>query len=1232
MANNNTPKWTPEQEAAIDHRTGGAIVDANAGAGKTAVLTTRIVDILSDEQNITDPAGMVIITFTKKAAAELKTRLTKKMKERLAANPDKADFLRRQCASLHKARISTISSFCFSLIRENTELSTLSPGFSIMEESRAQMMRYAICEQAVEDFYKTADQKSLQLIMDHFADKHGDKSLVEAIMDITGYAQNLPEPDGWYSLCKNPARLEKILTDAGKGLKASVTELEEACKALDTAYNEICQIEAERTDNGKKLLKQENNAKACLTASLPFFRNYLDGLTDAVATNDYSKITLSDKDKIKKSLPSFTKTEIGVYSTDVTSAAGILADILEAVRKLISIKSRLNISQAVIDILVDISMSAERTYKEEKSILNVADYADAERQLYNMVKNHPEVRDNAKIELLIVDEFQDSNRLQYEIFRQLSDNEQNLYFVGDMKQSIYAFRGAQSEVFDEVTKNPLYKHLYLNHNFRSRDNVINGINDIFCPVMTTELGGVDYEKNSLLLLGDGTNVSTNPDDITEVIMITDKKNDSESGGSEADYVAYHIDKMIKSGYMVENRPCRADDFTILLRSSSEKAPIFASALAQYDIQSVTKSDGKLFSEPEIVIMTDYLKVIDDPYNNESLARLLMSCIFGFSADDMAAVRTGTLGFDIKAIRETSEECEKELKAYAGYYKNLPLYTCITKAKKGYEINEEHSPALACLYKEKPELFSGDKNNRCKDLVTELDRLRGIMAASSPAELIKHIYDTTSVADLLTVGENAENRRINLMGLLALSEEYDKNHTDGILSEFLNHIDEMERQGQKAEISAENVKNGVQIMSIHASKGLEFPIVFVCDCAKHFNTSDASKPVILSEEYGICINDVNKAMLEKIPSPAYEITSQTIIEKLRSEEMRLLYVAATRAMYKLIFTGYVKADDMPIEQADADLRKKSYLGWIRTHLTGDKTASGHSAEWTVSELMKKSYYLAWLCVPFVKDDNPRISYSVRSLAKEKEAENTITASAPAPVTITADRNIIDIIKNQIAEQYHHPDATRLAAKYTATGLAAMKRKDKEKKCELYVAKPSFAKDNGKLTGKKRGDAYHKLMEYIPMEKAMSEQEVAQFIENNTRDFLSDAERDCIKPADISRFFADDIAARMLKSGRIYREYPIFHRLSDDIMKDILGEFDENITEKPYVQGIVDMFFIEDDGIVLVDYKTDSHSDEETLSEDYSFQLKVYEEALETAFGKPVKEKYIYSFGLGETVTL
>lgn len=1225
MATNNKPDWTKEQEAAINHRDSGAIVDANAGAGKTAVLTTRVVDILCDKEKVTDPAGLVIITFTKKAAAELKARLNRKMRERLAEQPENAEHIRRQCSALHKARISTISSFCFTLIRENTEHSTLAQGFTIMEEARAQMMRYAMTEQAVEGFYKTADKKDLQLVLDHFAGKYGDKALIEAIMDITGYASNLPEPDRWYSMCKDESRLDTITERAEKELDCALSDFAAICDRLDREHNALCGAE--------KLKKGEERAKGCLEAAIPFFKNHLSAMTSAAESGDFSAVTFMDKDSIKAALPVYTKTEIGDYSADVNEAVGLLDKVTSKAAGLISTKSRLYKSQPLINLLTDIARSSEELYKAEKAALNVADYSDAERQLYNMLKKHPEVKTNAKIKLLIVDEFQDSNRLQYEIFRELSDNEQNLYFVGDMKQSIYAFRGAQSEVFDEVTKNPLYTHIYLNHNFRSRDNVIDGINDIFSPIMTEELGGVNYEKNSRLLLGNDKNITTDPADNTEVIIVTDEKKDSESGNAEADYVAYHINKMIKSGYRVENRPCRAEDFAILLRSTSKKAPLFASTLSQYDIGSVTKNDGKLFSEPETVIMTDYLKVIDDPYNDESLARLLMSCLFGFSADDMAAVRTCTAGFDVKGICEASEECRRELKAYAAHYKRKPLYSCVKKAVSGYTVSEEYSPALSLLYKQQPSLFGAMKDSRCIAFEKELDRLRGVMAASSPAQLIKHIYDTTSVADLLTVGENAENRRINLMGLLALAEEYDKYHSDGILSEFLRHTDEMERLEQGVEISAENVKNGVQIMSIHASKGLEFPIVFVCDCAKHFNTDDASKPAVLSEEYGICVADVNKAMMSKLPSPAYEKTAEKIIEKLRSEEMRLLYVAATRAMYKLIFTGYIGADDMPAEAQDTAQRKADYIDWMRRHLAGDKTKKGHGADWTAQELLKKSSYLAWLNVAILKKDDPRISYSLKALAKEREKDmETLSQEEISDSSITADRRVIDTIKQQIVTEYEYAASTRLAAKYTATGLAAMKRRDKEKKCELYVAKPPFAKDESRLTGKKRGDAYHKLMEHIPMERAMTEQEAKSFIEGSASAFLSEAEIDCIKPSDISRFFADGITARMLKSGRIYREHPIFHRLSDEIMSEITEDYEEGISERPYVQGIVDLFFIEEDGIVLIDYKTDSHSDEETLSEDYAFQLKVYEEALQTAFGMPVKEKYIYSFGLGRMITL
>ncbi len=1208
--------WKPDQQTAIDHRNGGAIVTAGAGSGKTAVLNNRIADILCDKRSDIDPSRLAIITFTKKAAAELKTKLIRMMRERMSAEPQNAEFIKSRITALHSARISTISSFCFSVVREYINLSTLASGFEIMEESRAAMTRYAIAEAAVEEFYKTADEKELSLVLEHFVGKN-DKLLIDSVLRIYTYASNLPDPDSWYALCKDKSRLDDIWNGSADEYKVTKADLIPLYDRISESYKRLCAEEKPKVT--------QIRAKECIETLSTLCTNAVATLDNAVDNDDFSCVTFLDIKKIKDLVPPYTKAKVGDYSEDIKATVEMLAKLYDSASCTKKIRNSLYTSQPVIDTLINITKRFEELYTAEKQAMNAADYSDAERQLYNMLKNYPTLKDDIKLQMIVVDEFQDSNRLQYEIFKMLSDNKKNLYFVGDIKQSIYAFRGAQSEVFSEVTKDKDYTCLSLNHNFRSRDNVINSINEIFCPIMTEKLGGTDYEKTSLLLLGDLQNISHSEDDITEVAVICDRDADAEPM-----YVAHRINEMIKNGYRIEERPCTAEDFAIILRADSGKAPMYAKALAQYGIDSTTKVGGDFFSEPETEIMIDYLKIIDDPYNDESLARLLMSGLVGFSADKMAAIRTGTIGFDIAGISET---CEEELTLYAVRHQKKPLYSCIKAAADGYEIKEEYYPALFKLYTEKPLLFGSMTDRECAEFKAQLDRLRDVMAASSPAELIKCIYDTTSVADLLTVGEDGESRRANLAGLLSLASNFCSYHSDGILSDFLSHIDSMKKKGQKVELASGKVTSGVQIMSIHASKGLEFPVVFVSDCGKEFNRSDASKDVIMSSEYGISICDVNKALMTRIPSPSYKKTADEIIEKLRSEEMRLLYVAATRAKYKLIFTGKPISKgrkteiDVEIPTKDSScalLTKDNYLSWILIPcIKMLEQSSSDALPSTIEQTTRHIRYQAVTLDDFIGDSTER------DIIGAEEAESVHLSD-----TEQTD-NIAEKITAQINSEYAFKASTEIAAKYTATGLASMKRRDNGEKCELYVSRPSFMQESGgkKLSGKKKGDAYHKLMEHIPFDKPITEQEAKNYVENCTGDFLSDAERECINPADISLFFTNEVAERMLCSEKIYREFPIFHKLSDNILSEVIEDYqNKNIADGCYVQGIADMFFIENDGIVLVDYKTDSFSDEEKLTEDYSFQLRVYAEALEKAFSLPVKEMFIYSFKKGKMIKI
>ena len=440
-------------------------------------------------------------------------------------------------------------------------------------------------------------------------------------------------------------------------------------------------------------------------------------------------------------------------------------------------------------------------------------------------------------------------------------------------------------------------------------------------------------------------------------------------------------------------------------------------------------------------------------------------------------------------------------------------------------------------------------------------------------------------------------------------------------------------------------HGVKIMSTHMSKGLQFPVVFVANCASSFNDDDYTGDVVISEEYAIASKSVDISTMSKIQSPAYHAAAQEVKKQLASEEMRLLYVAATRAENKLIFTANIsKACDEYMSLLDVNRAGKkvgkcngsSYLSWLIEALSAecDKVNDMQSGIIDYGDVRYIFYPLAY------GGDEHSLTIPALNTGAENADEYTDDKNNDS-TGIAVDEQFRSELEKKLNAAYAYEPLTKISAKFTATELAAnLREKNGEENYGLFIGKPSFLTENntGKLSGKRRGDAYHKLMEHIPFEKILSEDEISDYIKNSTAGFLDKAEQNSIDAGDIAGFYGNDVAKRIVKAdknGKLYREYPIFHRLDTQCYDPaIFGADSREMLEgaEPYVQGIADMFFIEDDGIVLVDYKTDKTDDEQKYKDDYKLQLDIYKEALEKEFSVPVKQMIIYSFTLGRFIDL
>lgn len=1213
--------YTDAQNKAIEQGRHPAIVSAGAGSGKTAVLTQRVVRMVCDRTDPLDPSKIAVVTFTDKAAGELRARLDKLMRERTAdaSNADDVLFIRRQRNRLRKARISTISSFCFTLIRENIDLAkNLAAGFSIMDETRAGALKNAVLDDVLEDFYLNADSADKDIILENYIQKN-DAELRNIILFVHAKSLNHTDPEGWLSRSDDAGIQNNIKLRLIEKVRYYAKRFDEEISAMRKA------IECYEGSNADKHAAYADTLENVYGKAIKELIQNNCCFTEEITALSQTKFDKAPPDRSNEKL-------VGAHRK---AAKSIFEDnIYKTCLKISSFDDDMSKSLPAVTVLKELVIKFGRRYAEEKRSRNCADFSDAERELYGILSDNPEVGKRIGLQLIIVDEFQDSNRLQYEIFRHLSDKLDGLYFVGDIKQSIYGFRGAQPEVFSEICASPGFDVLPLNENFRSGRSVIDGINTLFDRMMTEKTGGVDYEKNGRLVCGldkDGTAV-TDPDDMTEVCIITPYT--SVAAESEAEYVASRIRGMIDSGYKVgkEKRPCTEDDFAIIMRSPANKAEIYAQAVKSQGL-GVTFPQKDVFTEcPEIRIMLSLLKVINDPYDDISLAKVLMSPLYCFTAEEMARLRTGTFGFDIPALEKA---CPEELERYScdrdnpGCMKKKPLYSCLRLAAYGYDTSAY--PVLASLTE------NIAPSAKCIGFLSDLDGFRDIAAASSPHELIRIIYDTISAPELLSVGDDPVSKQANLELLISYAREYCDFRGGGTISDFIENIENM---GGSLKAAAFASSHGVKIMSVHASKGLQFPVVFVSDCARKFNPNDYNGDIIISEEYGISTKSVDISTMSKIPSPAYHAASLEIKAGLFSEEMRLLYVAATRAENKLIFTGTKKIADKEYDKLDIAVagRKKAkcndanYLLWLLEVLSCECDRVDDRKRGIIKYGDVK-YEFYPLCESSDGDDKTAVpECAVSEVTASNEAQR-------ADDNDDVDAGFKAAVKEVLSRHYEYEPLTVMPSKFTATELAAnLRERYGGESYGLYIGKPSFLteKQTGRLSGKRRGDAYHKLMEHIPLDKVMSAEMVQAYIENTAADLFTVAEKKSIDPADIAKFFESDIAKRIITAaakGNVYREYPIFHKLD-------AGQYDPAIFgveskealigAEPYVQGIADMFFIEDGEIVLIDYKSDRTDVEQTYIDDYKLQLDIYRQALEQEFSMPVKQMLIYSFTLGHFI--
>ena len=1209
--------WTKEQQKVIDTRNCNILVSAAAGSGKTAVLVERIIQRITDKHQPIDIDRLLIVTFTRAAAGEMKERIRTAIEKKLEEDRDN-EHLQRQSTLVHHALITTIDSFCSYIVKNYFHLIDLDPSFRMGDEGEMRLLQADVADAVLEAAY-TEEAPSFLAFSDGFAGGKTDKKIPEMIIKLYSFSMSYPYPEEWLLDCRKAYEIK------------SIEELENA-DWMKLIKNEVRQ----EIKEASMLLKQ-----ALEIAKEPdgpvFYIGLLEDEASAVAKlerteNFFEWKEMLDKLEFKR-LPAGKKAEKELVSENQQELAKNLRS--EAKDQLKALKERYfqetaeemveNLQRAgePVGVLVDLTLAFMKLYREKKKEKNILDFGDLEHYALEILIKHTEEKDertdaarelSKKFAEIMIDEYQDSNLVQEKLLTSVSKMEDgiyNIFMVGDVKQSIYRFRLARPDLFMEKFKTYPQEEgkdcfrIDLHKNFRSRAEVLEGVNYLFYQIMGEDLGGVEYDRTAALYPGRifPPKPEEESEPATEVLLLEDEEENTRE--LEARMVALRIGELAGK-YLVldkkteEYRPAKYSDFTILLRTMSGWAETFKKILNSCGIPASVTTKTGYFSAQEVTTVLDYLKILDNPMQDIPLAAALHGLPDGFSFQELA---------EIKVLGMENEK--------TGFYEALLL-------------GEKLSSPL------------GEKIRRFFAVYRELRRK---VPYTPMHELIWDFYDATDFLVYQQAFVSGEQRKANLLMLAEKARDYESTSYRGLFN-FIRYIENLKKYQVdfgEANTLSEN-EDTVRIMSIHGSKGLEFPIVFVCGMGKQINMQDARESIVLHPDLGIGSPYVDTQLRIRTRTILQKAVQREILLESLGEELRILYVALTRAKEKLILTGVtskledtLKSFEMLKKQEEERLpyglrvKGKSYLDWVL------KALARHRAMKHLYEMYNLSVY------PFNEMYDKEPDFAVRQvqpleLVLDEAQLRTEEMLKKGELLLWDSKEVYDekwreLFKDSFSYEYPYEAEGAIPAKLTVSEVKRMQNEDieesemllQEKETEEIV--PFFMQETKEeLKGAAKGTLYHRVWENLDYEKI----ETNEQIEEQLKNILTAEEKKSIWVPDFNRFAKSFLAGRMkaaAQRGQLYREQPFVIAMPANQIKE---EYETE--EEILVQGIIDAYFEEEDGLVLVDYKTDKvqKGQEKELVEKYKVQMQYYKKALEMITDREVKEIYIYSTGIGKAV--
>lgn len=1236
--------WTREQQQVIDLRDRNILVSAAAGSGKTAVLVERIIHMITDEPDPVDIDRLLIVTFTNAAAAEMRERIGDAIEKALLAHPGN-EHLQRQTTLIHNAQITTIDSFCLYVIRNHFHEIDLEPNFRIGDEGELKLLKEDVLRQVLAGNYEEM-QESFTTLVDGFSPGRSDAKVSEMILTLFEFSRSYPWPKEWLDTCVQGYEVSDVQELSKLVWMEPLSEnIRDVLADIGQMTRDAIALAAESDGPGmyEQVLRNDLQKYEAAAQSVDFSTLYA-ALTDMTYDRlPSSRGFLGDADKLAqvKALRDEGKSTVKKLCKQYFFAAPEV------------MVQQLNKAAPFAAELVRLAEEFADAFAAEKRRKNLVDFHDLEHfALDILVDGETKQTKRAAEEFrdtfaeIMIDEYQDSNYVQETILRAISTEARgrnNIFMVGDVKQSIYRFRLARPELFMEKydtydTKESTTQRIDLHKNFRSREEVLSFTNDIFYRIMARDLGNVQYDGDAALYPGASYTPCGQEDMFAPEILITDSSDElfAESDLDdkklvEAKMAAERIRAMMGEQLVTDKetgelRQVRYSDIVILLRSLSGWADSFASVLNDAGIPAHTLSATGYFSAVEVQTVLSMLRILDNPRQDIPLAAVLRSPMAGMSDEELALLRL----------------------------RNADAPFCDVVLARCKELME-----MAVVPPEEQKLYA---------FYRRYVKLRALVPDLPVHELIELVLKETGYGRYAAAMPAGKRRSANLRMLIEKAIAYERTSYKGLFH-FVRYIDELQKYDVdfgEADLTGEN-EDVVRIMSIHKSKGLEFPVVFVCGMGKSFNRQDVRSHMVLHPELGIGLDCMDGRRRIKSPTIAKKAIAKKIDMENLGEELRVLYVALTRAKEKLVITGGKKDAAEMLAQIQAECELRVQQEQMPLPYRKREGASG---------------YLDWL-LPALGAYHGR--YKVRLVSAEElvtqeiktQVETELCADDCMEAAAGASEELVAELNERFSFRYPRVEALERKNKYSVSELKhrAMREKLEQEEEELeqvytkeeispYV--PAFVRrmqNEREETnrGALRGTAVHRFMECYQFASPLSP---AEQMERMLGEALITQEMCAlVKLSLVEDFLQSDTGVRMRgaeAAGRLYREKPfVMGFTAEELAAAGFGESCEtepggnpaagsasetggsvqaNEDDLTLIQGIIDVFWVEDDGIVVLDYKTDRVEHAKQLADRYGAQLRLYGEALERIFdrgdGKKlmVKERLLYSFRLGEVIAV